>query len=115
MLNVAILGAGAISESHLQAYQKCAHRARVVALVDRFPEKAAEETARHGLQAKVFKDFDELLKGCDFEVASIYLPPFEHAPAAVATCPSCFVSRGHDSTEANESASPVATSTAFGS
>ena len=46
--------------------------------------KAAEKTAKHGLQAKVFKNCDELLEGCDFDAASICLPPFEHAPAAVA-------------------------------
>ena len=36
------------------------------------------------MQAKVFKTCDELLHGCDFDAASICLPPYEHAPAAAA-------------------------------
>jgi UDP-N-acetyl-2-amino-2-deoxyglucuronate dehydrogenase len=84
MLNIAILGAGAISDSHIAAYLKRAEQARIVAIVDLFAEKAAEKAARHGLQAKVFKTYDELLQGCEFDAASICLPPYEHAPAAVA-------------------------------
>lgn len=84
MLKIALLGTGAISDSHLQAYRKFNDQARVVALVDLFPEKAAEKAKQHGLEAKVFRTHDELLQGCDFDAASICLPPFEHAPAAVA-------------------------------
>lgn len=84
MLKLAILGAGAISDSHINAYRKFNDQARIVALVDLFPEKAAEKAARHGLDAKVFRDHDQLIAGCDFDAASICLPPFEHAPAAVA-------------------------------
>lgn len=84
MLKIAILGAGAIADSHISAYLKFKDEAQIVALADLFPDKAAEKAAQHGLQAKLFKSCDELLKGGDFEVASICLPPFEHAPAAVA-------------------------------
>ena len=84
MLNIAILGSGAISDSHIAAYLKRPDRARpdqakMVALVNLFPEKAAEKAARHGLQVKIFKTFDELLAGCEFDAASICLPPYEHA------------------------------------
>jgi len=84
MLKIAILGAGAISDSHIQAYRKSKDLAQVVALVDLFPDKALEKAAQLGLKAKVFKDWHELLKGCDFDAASVCLPPFEHAPATVA-------------------------------
>jgi predicted dehydrogenase len=84
MIKVALLGAGAISDSHLPAYRQFPDAARVVALVDLFPEKAAEKAARLGLAVPVFRNCDELLAGCDFDAASICLPPFEHAPAAVA-------------------------------
>ena len=84
MQRIAILGAGAISGSHLQAYLKFRDRAQVVALVDLFPDKAREKAAKHGLAVSVFKDVAELLKGCDFDAASVCLPPFEHAPATVA-------------------------------
>ncbi len=83
MLKVAILGTGAISDSHIQAYQKFNDRCQVVALVDLFPEKAAEKVAKHGLQATVYRDYQELLAKETFDVASICLPPFAHAQATV--------------------------------
>ncbi len=84
MMRVAILGAGAISDSHIQAYRALAGRCEVVAVADLFPEKAREKVARHGLKAGVFAGVEELVRGAEFEAASICLPPFEHAPAAVA-------------------------------
>ncbi len=83
MLKVAILGTGAISDSHLQAYQKFNDRCQVVAVVDLYPEKAAEKVAQHGLRAKVYRDYQELLAREAFEVASVCLPPFAHAQATV--------------------------------
>ena len=56
MLNIAILGTGAIADSHIRSYLKFPHRCRVVALVDLFPDKAREKAARHGLEAAVFQD-----------------------------------------------------------
>jgi predicted dehydrogenase len=84
MLKIAILGAGAISDSHIQAYQKLAGQCEIVALADLFPDKAAEKAAKYGLTARVFRDTKELLAGTAFDAASICLPPFEHASAAVA-------------------------------
>ncbi|MBN2506471.1 MAG: Gfo/Idh/MocA family oxidoreductase [Verrucomicrobia bacterium] len=84
MLNVAILGAGAISDSHLQACRQFQDRVRVVAVADLYPEKAAAKIAQYGLPAQVFKNHTELLAGCDFEAAFLCLPPFEHAPVATA-------------------------------
>jgi predicted dehydrogenase len=83
MKRIAILGTGAISDSHIQAYQKFSDQAQVVALVDLYPDKAREKAAKHGLEVPVFKDATSLLDGCEFDAASICLPPFEHAPAAV--------------------------------
>ena len=84
MIQLALLGTGAISDSHITAYAKFPEQARIVALVDLFPDKAAEKAAKHGLSVKVFKNYEELLQGCEFDAASICLPPFEHAPAAIA-------------------------------
>ena len=83
MLNIAILGTGAIADSHIRSYLKFPHQCRVVALVDLFPDKAREKAARHGLEAAVFKDRAQLLAEADFDAVSICLPPFEHAPASV--------------------------------
>jgi predicted dehydrogenase len=84
MLKIAILGAGAISDSHIQAFLKCSDRCQITAIVDLFPDKAAEKAAKHGLILAAFKDCEALLKGAEFDAASICLPPFEHASAAVA-------------------------------
>jgi UDP-N-acetyl-2-amino-2-deoxyglucuronate dehydrogenase len=84
MLRIALLGAGAIADSHLQAYGKWPDRCRVVAVADLFPDKAREKLARHQIDAQVFQDASELLAGSDFDAASICLPPFEHAPVAIA-------------------------------
>lgn len=84
MKRIAILGTGAISDSHLKACQKFSDQARVVALVDLYPDKAKEKAVKYGLEVPVFQGVAGLLAGCDFDAASICLPPFEHAPAATA-------------------------------
>lgn len=83
MKRIAILGAGAIADSHLRAYLKFGDQAGVVALVDLYPDKARAKAASHGLEVPVFANLAALLDGCDFDAASICLPPFEHAPAAI--------------------------------
>jgi UDP-N-acetyl-2-amino-2-deoxyglucuronate dehydrogenase len=83
MLNIAILGAGAIADSHIRSYLKFPQQCRVVALVDLVPDKAREKAARYGLEAAVFQDRAQLLAAADFDAVSICLPPFEHAPASV--------------------------------
>ncbi|MEI7732851.1 MAG: Gfo/Idh/MocA family oxidoreductase [Verrucomicrobiota bacterium] len=83
MLNVAILGTGAISDSHIQAYLKFKDQCRIVAVVDLFPDKAAEKAAKYGLKVNVYKDTQKLLARETFELASICLPPFGHASTSV--------------------------------
>lgn len=83
MIKIAILGAGAIADAHIQSYGKFKDRCDVVAVVDLYPEKAAEKVAKHKLHAAVFKDLEAASHGADFDAASVCLPPFEHAQAAV--------------------------------
>ncbi len=83
MIKVAIIGTGAISDSHLQAYLKFNQQCQIVAVVDLYPEKAREKAAHHGLSVAVFKDVEELLSGPEFDLASICLPPFAHADVTV--------------------------------
>jgi UDP-N-acetyl-2-amino-2-deoxyglucuronate dehydrogenase len=84
MLKVAILGTGAISDSHIQAYLKFRDRCQIVAVADLYPDKAAEKAAKFGLSATICKDANSLLANVAFDAASICLPPFAHAPASVA-------------------------------
>jgi predicted dehydrogenase len=81
MLRIAILGTGAISDSHVQGYLEFKDQCHIVAFVDLYPDKAAEKAAKYGLEINVYKDIKELLEHETFDVASVCLPPFEHAEA----------------------------------
>ena len=84
MIKAAIIGTGAISDSHILAYQKFKDQCEVVAVVDLYPEKAAEKAAKYGLKVAVYKDIASLLAaGVPFDLASVCLPPFGHAAATV--------------------------------
>lgn len=83
MIKIAILGAGAIADAHIQSYRKFKDRCDVVALVDLYPDKAAEKVAKHSLEAAVFKDLETAIGQANFDAASVCLPPFEHAKATV--------------------------------
>ena len=83
MLKIAILGAGAISDSHIRSYLAFPDRCRIVAVADLYPDKAAEKAAAHRLSAAVFANHQALLAAQDFDAASICLPPFAHASVAV--------------------------------
>lgn len=83
MLNIAIIGTGAISDSHIKAYQDFNDRCRIVALVDLYPDKAREKAEKYGLDIPVCASIGEAIAQVEFDAASICLPPFGHAEAAV--------------------------------
>ena len=83
MIKVAILGAGAIADSHLEAYLHFPDRCQVVAVADLELEKAAVKARRHALVVPVFNGLEPLLDSVQFDLASVCLPPFAHATAAV--------------------------------
>ncbi len=83
MLKVAIIGAGAISNAHVQGYLKFPGRCEIAAVADIYEDKAAELVERHGLKAKVFGNYEDILKE-DIDLVSICTPPYTHADLAVA-------------------------------
>jgi UDP-N-acetyl-2-amino-2-deoxyglucuronate dehydrogenase len=83
MLKVALIGSGAIADSHIQAYLRFPDQCQIIALVDLYPAKAAEKAAKHGLKAAIYPDYRTLLEKEAFDVASICLPPFGHAEVTV--------------------------------
>lgn len=83
MLNIAIIGTGAISDSHIKAYQQFGDRCRIVALVDLYPDKAKEKAAQYGLDVAVCASISDAVAQVEFDAASICLPPFGHAEGAV--------------------------------
>jgi UDP-N-acetyl-2-amino-2-deoxyglucuronate dehydrogenase len=83
MLKVAIIGAGAISDKHIQGYLQFKDMVQIVSLVDSYPEKARQKADKYGLDASIFDDHQEMLAVVEFDLASVCTPPFAHATVAV--------------------------------
>ncbi|MBM3130933.1 MAG: Gfo/Idh/MocA family oxidoreductase [Chloroflexi bacterium] len=83
MIRVAIIGAGAIADTHIEAFLKFPARGKVVALADPYPDKAREKIARYHLNARAYADVSELLNDARFDLGVICAPPFAHAPVAL--------------------------------
>lgn len=83
MFQVAIIGTGGISDSHIQAYLQFPDRCRIVALVDIYPEKAARKAEKYGLDATIYGDHRLLLNDGRVDLASICTPPYVHAEIAM--------------------------------
>ncbi|MGO4495344.1 Gfo/Idh/MocA family protein [Paenibacillus sp. 2RAB27] len=83
MLKVAIIGAGAISKAHIEAYLQFPERCTIVAISDIYEDKAQERIDQFGLnEAKAVKDYKELLQE-DIDLVSICTPPYTHASLTV--------------------------------
>lgn len=82
---IAIIGAGGIAEAHLYAYSRVPERARVVAMADVDPDRAAELAAKLGIEADVVLDYRELLARDDVQAVSVCTPPFLHAEISAAS------------------------------
>ncbi|HTT92900.1 MAG TPA: Gfo/Idh/MocA family oxidoreductase [Acidimicrobiales bacterium] len=83
MINVAVVGAGAISSSHIEAYLAFPDRAQIVAVVDIYPEKAERQVAKYALNATVFDTHRRLLDGPPIDLVSVATPPGTHAEIEV--------------------------------
>ena len=83
-VGIAILGAGAIADVHVQACLASPDLCEVLAVCDRFPEKARQLVSAHRLNADTPEDVRQVLSREDIDAVSICLPPSEHAWAAVA-------------------------------
>jgi predicted dehydrogenase len=83
VLNVAIVGAGAISSSHVEAYLAFPDRCRIVALVDIYPEKAERQIAKYHLDAVAYDSHRRLLEDRAVDLVSVATPPGTHAEIAI--------------------------------
>jgi myo-inositol 2-dehydrogenase/D-chiro-inositol 1-dehydrogenase len=79
---IAILGAGFISDIHLESYHRFIPEAEVVAVYARKPEKAREFAAKHHIE-KWYSDVDALINESDCEIIDICLPNYLHADACI--------------------------------
>lgn len=83
MINVAIIGTGAISSSHIEAYLRFPERCKIVALVDIYPEKAQAQAQKYRLDAQIAADYRDVVQSDDIQLVSVCTPPYTHAPVTI--------------------------------
>lgn len=81
-VKVAILGAGFVSDIHLESYHRFVPGAEVVAVYSRSRERAQAFAAKHGI-AQWYDDLDAIIQHSGCEVVDICLPNFLHAGATL--------------------------------
>ncbi|MFL6554914.1 MAG: Gfo/Idh/MocA family protein [Bacillus sp. (in: firmicutes)] len=84
MINVAIIGTGAIASAHIRAYQQFLGRCNVVAICDIYPEKAKKTAKSHNLKVDIYSDYQEMLQRPDIDLVSVCTPPYTHAELSIA-------------------------------
>lgn len=85
MINVAVVGTGNISLSHLNAYLAFPERCRVVALCDVTPDRAEARRREIGLDdAVVYSSYEDLIARGDIDLVSICTPPDTHEELSIA-------------------------------
>lgn len=83
MLNVAIIGTGAISPAHIEAFLKFNDMCRIVALCDIYPEKAVKKAEEYNLNVDIYDDHRKMLERDDIDLVSICTPPYTHAEITI--------------------------------
>ena len=85
MFNVAIVGTGNISHSHIQGLLTFPDRVKITALCDIYPEKAEAVKEKYGLKdAVVFDDHQKMLaSNVPIDIVHVCTPPYVHAEIAI--------------------------------
>jgi len=84
MIKVAIIGAGAIANTHIEGLLKFQEKCQIVAIADIYPNKAKEKVERFGLGATVvYDDYKKLFTETEIDLAIIVTPPFAHAETTI--------------------------------
>jgi predicted dehydrogenase len=84
MLKIALIGAGAIANTHIESLMKFRAQCQITALAEPVPGKAQEKVERFGLQAAIYKDYEDLLVNEALDLAIVLTPPFAHSEISVA-------------------------------
>ncbi|MCY1152894.1 MAG: Gfo/Idh/MocA family oxidoreductase [Sphaerochaetaceae bacterium] len=79
MINIGIIGTGAISRIHIDSYKKFSDKCSVVAICDTVKEKAELLCEEKGLDAKIYTDVNKMLEDETIDAISICLPPSLHS------------------------------------
>jgi len=83
MLNVAIIGTGAIAPLHIKGYLTFKEDVNIVALCDIYPEKAEKIAADFDLDVTIYDDHEELLANESIDLVSVCTPPYVHAEISI--------------------------------
>ena len=84
MLNIAIVGAGSISNWHMESLVKFPERCKIVAVVDIVKEKAEEKVKKFNLDAQVFESHTDMIKsGLKIDLVHNCTPPYVHASISI--------------------------------
>ncbi|MFB5662369.1 Gfo/Idh/MocA family protein [Alteribacillus sp. HJP-4] len=84
MLNVAIIGLGAISPSHIEGYMQFSDKSRIKAFCDITPEKAQQKAKEYNLEVDIVDNYKKLLDRDDIDLVSVCTPPYTHAEVSIA-------------------------------
>lgn len=83
MINVAIIGVGAIAPAHIKAYLEFPERCKIVALCDIYPEKAEAGARRFNLDADIYDDYRKMMERDEIDLVSVCTPPYTHAEISI--------------------------------
>jgi predicted dehydrogenase len=77
-LRIGLIGAGWVTQYHLQAWHKLAGQAEVVAIADPSAENAAERAKAFGI-SKCFASAEQMLAECELDAVDVAAPRAVHA------------------------------------
>ncbi|MFD1673940.1 Gfo/Idh/MocA family protein [Alicyclobacillus fodiniaquatilis] len=83
MIKVAVIGAGAISTSHIEGYLNFPSDCQIKAISDIYVDKATKHIEGYKLDAEAYSDYKELLNDPSIDLVSICTPPSTHAKIAI--------------------------------
>lgn len=84
MINVAIVGTGTISHSHIGGLLEFPERCKIVALCDIYPEKASAVKEKYSLDSEIFDSHEKMLASdIKIDLVHICTPPYVHAKIAI--------------------------------
>jgi predicted dehydrogenase len=81
-VKVAILGAGFVTDIHIESYHRFVPNAEVVAVYTRKPEKAKAFAEKHQI-GEWYDNLDDIIKSSGCDVVDICLPNYLHAEATL--------------------------------
>ena len=85
MLRIGIIGTGAIADAHIRGWRAFPDDARIVAVADVVPGRAAAKAADVGLgDVAVYEDTDAMLREERLDIVSVVTPPSTHAGVTIA-------------------------------